>query len=68
MSKITIPNPEIGKTYTLHSGVKMTVLAYIPAKDKKDSDFKDSDFYEVLADNKKIRAQADLLKRFRLKE
>lgn len=62
MSKITIPNPEIGKTYTLHSGVKMTVLSYIPAKDKKDSDF-----YEVLADNKKIRAQADLLKRLRLK-
>ena len=63
MSKTTIPNPEIGKTYTLYSGVKMTVLAYIPANDKKDSDF-----YEVLADNKKIRAQADLLKRLRLKE
>ena len=63
MFKITIPTPEIGKTYTLHSGVKMTVLSYIPAKDKKDSDF-----YEVLADNKKIRAQADLLKRLRLKE
>ena len=66
MSKITIPNPEIGKTYTLHSGVKMTVLAYIPARDKKDKN--DSDFYEVLADNKKIRAQADLLKRLKLKE
>ena len=60
MSKITIPNPEIGKTYTLYSGVKMTVLAYIQAKDKKDSDF-----YEVLADNKKIRVQADLLKRLK---
>lgn len=63
MSKITIPNPKIGKTYMLNSGVKMTVLSYIPAKDKKDSDY-----YEVLANNKKIRAQADLLKRLKLKE
>ena len=64
MCEITIPNPAIGASYVLKSGLKIKILRFKKAKDRRDGNF-----YEVECPDGKIAViQEQLLKRLELKQ